>query len=253
MKLAKKLARLSVILFLTLATGSIAAPVKKLPGGAIARAKGQGITKAFYGCPTSRYDHGILGDATEAGCIVAKNAAGQDILFTLPENAVFEDITPRLADINGDGSTDIVTILTSLTKGASLAILSEQNGTLKVIAQTPYIGRPHRWLAPAGIADFDGDGRLEIAFVRTPHIGGTLEFWGFNGSNFRQQTKLKGFSNHRIGLTRITTSRLKDFDGDGITDLALPNANWSKIRIISLAKGGIEIEQRPFKASFFNR
>lgn len=229
-----------------------AAPVTKLPGGSIVKAKGQGVTSAFYGCPTTRYDHGILGDATEAGCLVVRDAAGRDIIFTLPKNAVFEDITPRIADINGDGSNDIVTILSDLNKGASLAVFGLKGDQLRIIAQTPYIGRTHRWLAPAGIADFDGDGRLEIAFVRTPHIGGTLEFWGFNGNSFRQQKKLKGFSNHKIGLTRITTSRLKDFDGDGVTDLALPNANWSQIRVISLAKGGVEIEQRPFRRSFFN-
>lgn len=226
---------------------------ERLPGGGIAKAKGQGIIEAYYGCPTARYDHGILGDAIEAGCVVAKDASGQSLQFTLPEANVFEDITPRLADIDGDGQNNIIVILTSLQKGASLAVLGQQDGGLTIIAQTPYIGRSHRWLSPAGIADFDGDGRLEVAFVRTPHIGGTLEFWGFDNNRFHQHKAIKGFSNHKIGLTRVTTSRLKDFDGDGVTDLALPNANWSKIRIISLAKGGREIENRKFSRSFFAR
>lgn len=225
--------------------------VDRLPGGGIAKAKGPGVVEAFYGCPTARYDHGILGDAIEAGCIMAKDTSGQTLQFTLPETNVFEDITPRLADIDGDGQNDIIVILTSLQKGASLAILGQQDGGLIIIAQTPYIGRSHRWLSPAGIADFDGDGQMEIAFVRTPHIGGTLEFWGFDGNRFHQHKALKGFSNHKIGLTRVSTSRLKDFDGDGITDLALPNSNWAQIRIISLAKGGREIENRTFSRSFF--
>lgn len=224
----------------------------RLPGGKIVKSQGQGIVQAHYACPTTRYGHGILGDAIEAGCLVVKTTAGKTLHLVLPDSNVFEDITPRLADMNGDGKNDVVAILTSLTKGASLAVIGLRGNKLQIIAQTPYIGRSHRWLAPAGVADFDGDGQLEVAFVRTPHIGGTLEFWGFEGNNFRQEKQIRGFSNHKIGLTRITTSRLKDFDGDGITDIALPNTNWSGIRIISLAKGGVEIEKRPFSASFFN-
>ena len=36
-------------------------------------------------------------------------------------------------------------------------------------AATPFIGTPRRWLAPVGVADLDGDGRAEIAYVETPH------------------------------------------------------------------------------------
>ncbi len=34
---------------------------------------------------------------------------------------------------------------------------------LSIIAETPPIGIPHRWLNPAGIADFDGDGVADLA------------------------------------------------------------------------------------------
>jgi hypothetical protein len=47
-----------------------------LPDGWIARAPEPGIVEAWYDEPTGRYDHAILGDAVEAGALVAIRSIG---------------------------------------------------------------------------------------------------------------------------------------------------------------------------------
>ncbi len=46
-----------------------------------------------------------------------------------------------------------------------------------------------------------------------------------------------GFSNHAIGSTELGMSAFADVDGDGIVDIALPNAQRSALRIVTVAGG----------------
>lgn len=79
--------------------------------------------------------------------------------------------------------------------GAKLAIYDE-NGLL---ADTPNIGRPNRWLAPLGAADIDGDGLTEIAYIDRPHLTKTLRVWRFKTGTLHHLADLTGYTNHRIG------------------------------------------------------
>ncbi len=80
------------------------APAGALPDGFVATAQTGDIRKAWYGRPTGRYAHGVLGDAIEGGSLVVVTDNGRKREFVLPENQVFEDITPRIRDLDGDGS-----------------------------------------------------------------------------------------------------------------------------------------------------
>lgn len=68
---------------------------------------------ADFDSPTGRYGHAILGDAIEFGELVI---AVEDWVHTtryrvtLPQDHVFEDLTPRLWDITGDGLPEVVVI-----------------------------------------------------------------------------------------------------------------------------------------------
>jgi hypothetical protein len=94
-----------------------------MPNGLVARHDGPGdIVAAWYAVPTGRYGHGVLGDAVEAGRLVVRSAAGKTLEFTLPKNEVFEDRYPRLADLDGDGTVEVVAIRTSVRFGASVAV-----------------------------------------------------------------------------------------------------------------------------------
>ena len=195
-----------------------------------AGAEGEGVWAAWYGSATSRYGHGVLGDAIEGGALYAyAEGAGNDcdlVGVTLDGAHVFEDTAPRLADLDGDGMAEIITVRSSLTQGAQLAIYAATGASLTLLATTPYIGRANRWLAPIGAADLDGDGHMEIAYIDRPHLARTLRIWRFANGDLTELAAATGLINHRIGEDFIS-SGLRDC-GDG-PEMLTANADWSRL------------------------
>lgn len=223
-----------------------------IPDSTISTAIGQGVVKAMFSCATSRYAHGVLGDAIEAGCLVVEDETGTTYVIELSENQVFEDLIPRIADIDGNGSNDVVVIRSDSQAGAALAVYSIENKQAIELAATPPIGTAFRWLAPVGIADFNDDNRLDIAYVQTPHIGGILKVWSMTENGFEQIAEQRGFSNHSIGSNRVSTAKLLDHNGDGVMDIALPDQRRQKTLFVTLVPELTLIDEQPYKQSFFD-
>jgi len=212
---------------------------KGLPDGRIATAGGSAtIRQAWYSKPTRRYDHGILGDTLEGGSLVVVTKGGKKLEYTLPGNLVFEDITPHLSDLDGDGKTEVITIISSFSKGGSLGIFQVSANELELRTQSPYIGRSYRWLNIAGINRYSGGRSPEIAIVVTPHIGGRLDLYKFNGTKLSRTVSAQGFSNHFIGSReqRLSAS-YKEASGNKF-NLALPSANRRSLKIMTVAANG---------------
>jgi len=209
-----------------------------LPDGEFTRGAGR-ITGAWLSGPTRRYGHGILGDAIEASGIHALLRNGDGADFTLDDNSVFEDLRARLVDLDGDGEDELVAIRTYLDAGAALAVYRFQNGRIAPLAESDAIGLSHRWLNPAGVADFDGDGAIEIAHVETPHIGGILRVHALVAGRPRLLLKYSAydFSNHSIGSRVLDMSAVVDWNGDGVPDLAAPDAGRRRMRVVSFSDG----------------
>ncbi len=210
-----------------------------LPDGLIATGDGT-IARAWYTGPTTRYGHGILGDAIEAGGLKVETSAGDVHELKLPQDEVFEDRYPRLADLDGDGTTEVVTIHSSLTEGGSVTVYGVRGGSLSQLATTGFIGRANRWLNIAGIAAFAGGKARQIAYVSTPHIGGTLYLYQFDGHGLNKVAAQYGFSNHVIGAREMRLSALVDIDGDGIIDIAVPSDDRGTLRMMSLKNGKLK-------------
>ena len=196
--------------------------------------------------PTRRYGHGVLGDAIEAGGVAAKLADGTMARLTLPSDSVFEDRVPRLADLDGDGTDEILVVRSFLAAGAALSVVAPRDGALKIVAQADPIGLPNRWLNPGGAADFDGDGRTEAAVVITPHIGGTLQLYEWRGDRLTEDLSEYGFSNHAMGARELGLSAITDLNGDGVADMVLPDAGRSHLVGLTFAGGKYaELFRRP--------
>ncbi|WP_424942281.1 FG-GAP repeat domain-containing protein [Aliiroseovarius crassostreae] len=195
------------------------------------------ITEARFSGPTARYPHGVLGDDLEWGQLLITTDVGGTsrlIRMTLPDHRVFEDLTPRLVDLDGDQSPEVLVVESDAQKGAQLAIY-DQTGK---IAATPFIGTRFRWLAPIGAADLDGDGHVEIAYIDRPHLVKTLRVWRLerdgDGASLTEIASKPGLTNHKIGQDFITGG-IRDC-GDG-PQMVTVDASWQNIMVTRLASG----------------
>ncbi len=193
-----------------------------------------GIVAADFGGETDRYRHGVFGEQTEYGTLELTLDDGTHRRLTLPQNRVFEDVAPRLADLDGDGLPEVVVVETDVARGASLAVFDE-NGR---VAATPFIGQTHRWLAPAGIADFDGDGQNDVAYVETPHLGKTLRFWTLRDGRLVEIAHVQGVTNHAFGDAAISGG-VRTCDGS--PELVMADGSWQQVVAIRLQDGKPEI------------
>lgn len=160
---------------------------------------------ARYVDPVTRYAHGALGDKVEAGgLLVTRN--NKQYYYSLGEDYVFEDLQPRIIDVDKDGQEEFITIQTRLMSGAGISIYKIINERLVLYAQSRFIGTPYRWLNIAAINDLDGDGAIEIAWIETPHIGGVLKIGRISGDSLLVIDEKDGLSNHQYGLRNLCLS-----------------------------------------------
>ncbi|NJS40208.1 MAG: VCBS repeat-containing protein [Rhodobacteraceae bacterium] len=189
-----------------------------------------GVIAAELTLPTDHYAHAVLGDALEWGglaltvdtCPPCADRRLMALTITLPPDRVFEDITARVVDVTGDGLAEVVVVETHLQNGASLAVYDAYGRRIA----TPFIGQSNRWLAPAGVADFDGDGRVEIAYIDRPHLLKDLVFVRLEGDRLVETLRLPGLTNHRIGDDFISGG-LRDC-GQG-PELILASPDWTRL------------------------
>ena len=179
----------------------------QLPHSRVARGD-RDIAAAWLAGATDRYGHGVLGDALEASRLVVETRAGRRLQIELPAHRVFEDLEPRLADLDGDSRDEIIVVESDINLGASLAVYSVDADRLVKRAATAFLGQSNRWLNPLGVGDFDGDGRPDIALVATPHIGGILRLYRFDGAVLSPFAEARGVSTHRLGSTELALGRV---------------------------------------------
>ncbi|WP_246057712.1 FG-GAP repeat domain-containing protein [Arenibacterium halophilum] len=175
-----------------------------------------------------RYGHDVLGDTPEWSTL--RIARGGKITDISHPGHIFEDVIPRFDDITGDGQPEVWLVQSSYTEGARVVVY-DPNAPGAPIAATPYIGQANRWLAPVGVADLNGDGSPELAYVDRPHLRRTLRIWQFRKGALHEIATLDGVTNHRIGDPEI---------GGGIRpctgtpEMIVASADWRRVLAIRL-------------------
>ena len=213
------------------------AGVVALVMGLASHAMAQEIVSARYDGPTTRYPHGVLGDDIEYDTLVVRLSDGREISARWAQDIVFEDLSPRVVDVDGDGAPEVVVVESHETQGARLAIWGIRDGALAQIAATPHIGTRFRWLAPVAVADLDGDGRVELAYVDRPHLAKVLRVWRYRADgDLTQVASAEGLTNHRIGWDYIAGGLRNCGQGP---EMVLADAGWTDVVAVRLADGAL--------------
>lgn len=190
--------------------------------------------------PTDRYPHGALGDIQEAASMSLIETRGRPGIvrsIEFPQPFVFEGLAPVWTDWDRDGEREIVATLSSHLGGAKL-VLYDEHGNL--LAQSPEIGTGSRWRHVIAVAPFGPGGEMELAEVLTPHLGGVVQFFRWQGQRLVKVADISGYTSHVYGSRNLDLAVAGDFDGDGRVELLLPVQNRTRLAAIRRTVSGAE-------------
>lgn len=232
------------------AIGLIAAALALTAAPALARCtQGDGawIARACYDAPLTegRYGHDVLGGTPEwttlrieRGPLGQKNLTEEVETLHLGQGHIFEDLAPRIVQLDGSGPPELVVIDTAFDRGAALMVVNLGTGR---VASTPYIGQSFRWLAPLGAADLDGDGRAELAYVDRPHLAKALLIWRYDDDGkLSFVTRADDLTNHRIGDDYITGGIRNCGEGP---EVVLVDSDWRTIMAARLENDTLSVRE----------
>ena len=197
------------------------------------------ITGARYADPTAVYAHGALAGGEYARMDVdLSDGTRRSISF---KKAIFEDTEPRLVDLNGDGSDEIVAVVSGYATGAWVQVFAlDDKGRLAPAKSSAPIGQRHRWLSIAGIVDMDGDGVKDVVYVDRPHLAKELVVMplkmGREGM-LVPRLRASGLTNHHLGAPQIEGGVRVCADQDPVVVTA--NADWTQIMETRLEGGAL--------------
>jgi hypothetical protein len=194
--------------------------------------------------PTDRYAHGVLGDDLEAGSITlveTQPIPRIETRISLPKNEVVEGISPIWVNVTGDSQKEIIVTVSDINSGAGIVIFDESG---KCLAEGPKMGQPYRWRQQIGYRDLGPDGEKELVVVRTPHIGGVVEYYQYRDGEWIIAAEFPGITSHSLGSRNLDMAAIGDFDADGVNELLLPNPELNELVAIHRSPSGADEDWR---------
>ena len=226
--------------------GVVAAlPVQAAPDARLVMNR-TGQVALYANASDQRYVHGIMGDRLEGATLLILDVRASQLRLLarvdLPGDAVYEGIAPFWADVDGDGIEDLVTTVADAAQGARLRAYLWDGGQVRQEVDGQPIGMGNRWRHQLAADAFGPNGELEIAALRTPHIGGTLEFYRFDGAALRVEAAYSNVTSHLIGSRNLDQTAAGDFNGDGQPEvLVMDPSRTQVIAVQHQAAGAAEV------------
>ena len=191
--------------------------------------------------PTTRYAHGVLGDEFEAGSIGVLEAGrgGYSVKgYVRPESGgVFEAVAPLWFRPDGD---ELLAVTESTEReGSRISVYSPDGG---LVAAGPFVGEPQSWRHLLAAGPFGPNGEVEIASVRTPHVGGPVEFYRLDRAGGELEIVASGgeYLSHTIYSRNLDAASAGDLDGDGSWELLVPTPSYTALEAVRHTNGGVE-------------
>lgn len=190
--------------------------------------------------PTEKYNHGVLGDQFEAASLTLIETQPEPRIKSkviLLEDEVIEGISPIWVDLDGNKDREIVVTVSDFDLGAGIVVFSEAGERL---AEGSKMGRPYRWRHQIGYLNLGPGGENELAVVRTPHIGGVVEYYQYRDGELKIVAEYPGITSHKLGSRNLDMASIGDFDGDGGNELLLPNPDLTELVAVRRTPSGAE-------------
>ena len=138
-----------------------------------------------------------------------------------------------------DGIHDILVTLANGDDGARLALF-RLDGTR--LAESDPIGRGNRWRNQLAIAPTGPDGEIEVIDVRTPHIGGTVQYFRVVDERLeRVASTSSDYTTHTIGSRNLDLGIVADADLDGHLDVLVLSQDRERLVGFERIDGGVSI------------
>lgn len=157
----------------------------------------------------------------------------------------FAPRAPRIAAFDGRPA---ILAVGETEDGSSLMVVEPAESGWSVRARSP--AEPGRPLQVAGVADFSGTGRMQVAATGSADGTARLRLWAYEGGALRPLLSAPGYDAAAPGEGGPDLAAL--LPRDGAVDLAVPVADRSALAIVSL-KGAITERARaplPAPAAF---
>lgn len=199
----------------------------------------------YAGATDQRYVHGIMGDDLEGTELVVLAIESGQLTelhrVLLADDAVYEGLSPMWADIDEDGTPDLVTTVSNGRGGAQIRAYLVQDDSLREV-DGPAIGQGFRWRHQLAWGAFGPGDEMALVDVLTPHIGGVVEFYRYDGESLTIVERLGGYTSHVIGSRNLDMAVAGDFNGDGQPEIVVTTQDRSHIAAIQhTAEGAREV------------
>ncbi len=191
--------------------------------------------------PTEQYPHGVLGDEFEARSISFINLYPEfsSRRIEVQQPLVIEGRSAIWADVDEDGEDEIIVTASEAQQGARLLLFSEDGALL---AESTPIGKGFRWQHQIAVGPFGPQAEIELVSVRTPHIGGEVNYYRWEGDRLILVASIDGFSSHVIGSRNLDMAIAGDFDGDGAPEVLVPDQAMLNLAGLQRVNSGVEVD-----------